>query len=100
MHLESLIEDALDISRLENNQFKLDMEAFDISAAIREIIEIMQFQVKSKTLDLRVTLSETIPVKIVSDQKRLKQVLFNLIGNAIKFTFQGYIAVKANYYKN
>jgi signal transduction histidine kinase len=60
---------------------------FDIRGLVKEVTEIMRFQVEQKGLQLSLTIQETVPAKIFSDPKRLKQVLFNLMGNAIKFTF-------------
>ncbi|TNV85960.1 hypothetical protein FGO68_gene11327 [Halteria grandinella] len=93
MHLQSVIEDALDISRLENNKFTLYKEQFDIRAAVNEVCEIMKFQIDQKSLGMEIQINPRIPLKIYTDQKRFKQVLFNLIGNAIKFTYTGSITV-------
>lgn len=93
MHLQSVIEDALDISRLENNKFTLYKEIFDIRNAVNEVCEIMKFQLNQKNLGLEMNISEKVPLKIYSDVKRYKQVIFNLMGNAIKFTYEGKIKV-------
>lgn len=93
MHLQSVIEDALDISRLENNKFTLYKEIFDIRNAVNEVCEIMKFQLNQKNLGLEMNISDKVPLKIYSDVKRYKQVIFNLMGNAIKFTYEGKIKV-------
>jgi two-component system phosphate regulon sensor histidine kinase PhoR len=67
MHLQSVIEDALDISRLENNKFTLYKEFFDIRLAVREVCEIMKFQMDQKKLEMQVNINERIPSKIFSD---------------------------------
>ncbi len=59
-----------------------------------EVADIMKFQIEQKGLTLTVIVEDSIPILIHSDQKRLKQVLFNLIGNAVKFTINGGISVK------
>lgn len=97
IHLQNVIEDALDFSRLENNKFQIFKEFFDPKKAIEEVCEIMKFQIEQKNLLLKVQYSGRLPHRIYSDVKRLKQVLFNLIGNAVKFTFKGYIAVSFKY---
>ncbi|TNV85650.1 hypothetical protein FGO68_gene12125 [Halteria grandinella] len=97
LHLESLIEDALDISRIENNNFSLFMEMVDIRQAIAEIQDIMLFQIQSKNLKLEVNIQPNVPSKVLIDKKRFKQVLFNLIGNAIKFTFHGGVTLNVGF---
>ncbi|TNV84633.1 hypothetical protein FGO68_gene14129 [Halteria grandinella] len=97
MHLENVIEDALDISRLENNKFQIFQELFTVRDLVKQVSDIMRFQVEQKGLTLIDTISDRVPNKIKSDQKRLKQVLFNLVGNAIKFTFKGSITIRLGY---
>lgn len=97
LHLESLVEDALDLSRIENNKFTLNKDTFDLKAAINDVCDIMMFQVESKQLSLELTILDNVPSSVFSDAKRIKQVLFNLIGNAIKFTYEGSIALKTGY---
>ncbi|TNV84121.1 hypothetical protein FGO68_gene2356 [Halteria grandinella] len=96
-HLENVIEDALDISRLENNKFQIFKEMFEVRDLVKQVSDIMRFQVEQKGLLLKVQISEKVPWRIHSDQKRLKQVLFNLLGNAIKFTFSGSITLKISF---
>ena len=88
-----MIEDALDITRLENNNFTLFYDRFDIRAVCNEVADIMKFQVDSKGLFMKINVAQAVPNLIHSDRKRLKQVLFNLIGNALKFTYRGGITV-------
>jgi signal transduction histidine kinase len=82
-----VIEDALDMSRLENNKFSIFKEMVDIREAIKEVCGIMKFQLTAKNLGLNLNISHSVPHKILTDLKRFKQVLFNLMGNAAKFTF-------------
>lgn len=96
-HLENVIEDALDISRLENNKFKIFNEQFDPRELFRQVTDIMMFQVEQKGLNLECNISENVPTKLISDHKRLRQVLFNIVGNAIKFTFKGSIQISVSY---
>lgn len=97
LHLQSVIEDALDISRLENNKFTLFKEPFDLRLAITEVCDIMRFQITQKKLGFSFYIEDSVPVSLTSDVKRFKQVLFNLIGNAIKFTFVGEIRVHVSF---
>ncbi|TNV85225.1 hypothetical protein FGO68_gene1273 [Halteria grandinella] len=97
LHLQNVIEDALDISRLENNKFTLFKEEFNVKKAIEEVADILRFQIEQKHIGLILEISENVPNVIYSDVKRFKQVLFNLVGNAIKFTFQGQITLRVRY---
>ena len=91
LHLSHLIEDALDMSRIENDKFEINLEEFSIREIANEIYDIMEFPVRAKGLTLNMNIDDSVPEKIKSDPKRYKQVLFNLIGNAVKFTFSGSI---------
>ena len=97
LHLQSVIEDALDMSRIENNKFTILKEMFNVREAVEEVCEIMAFQVESKKLQALVEISDEVPTHVFSDLKRYKQILFNLIGNAVKFTFKGAIKVRVDF---
>ena len=97
LHLQSVIEDALDITRIENNKFTLFKDFFNIRETIVEVCDVMRFQTDQKELGFEVEITERVPYKLFSDVKRFKQILFNLIGNAIKFTFEGKIKVLVDY---
>lgn len=72
VHLENVIQDALDISRIENNKFTLLMERFDIRTAVKEVSEIMQFQLEQKNLAFDIKISNSVPTTIYSDKRRFK----------------------------
>lgn len=91
LHLSNLIDDALDLSRIENNKFQLNMEYFNIRTVLSDVCEIMSFQFQQKALEFSTKVYRSVPQLIYSDAKRLKQVLFNLLGNAVKFTFIGFV---------
>ena len=57
----------------------------------------MEFQIAQKKIEYIVQISNDVPQQILCDQKRFKQVLFNLVGNALKFTFKGYLKVSVDY---
>lgn len=97
LHLESVIEDALDMTRIENNKFTLQQSMFDIREACSEIAGIMKFPIEHKGLSLTLDIDSSVPAKVLSDCKRFKQILFNLLGNAIKFTFTGGITVRLHF---
>ncbi len=66
-HLENLVEDALDMSRFENNKFQINYQYFNIRKAIKEITKIMKVQIQQKNLKLIVEISDDIPNYIMSD---------------------------------
>jgi signal transduction histidine kinase len=87
----------LDVTRIENKQFSIFKTIFDFRQAVNEVCEIMRFQLQQKKLGFEVKVAESVPGYILSDMKRVKQVLFNLIGNAVKFTFSGMVGVSFAY---
>ncbi|MEB3883126.1 chemotaxis protein CheB [Lyngbya sp. CCY1209] len=92
--LLALIDDILDLSRLESRQLRLERRRFDLRAdIIAPLAEIFLPQARAKTLELEFHLDPDIPRQLSGDDFRLQQVLNNLIGNAIKFTETGRIAV-------
>ncbi len=90
-HLLSIINDILDISKIQSGDFKLVYKPFDIDTLIFSIIEEQQINIKDKKIKLSV--SEKNGISINADQLRIKQILINLISNAIKFTNEGSIEV-------
>ena len=88
------------MSRIENNKFTLFKDNFSIREAIQDVCDIMQFQLDQKSLKLTINIRERVPSQIFCDQKRFKQVLFNLLGNAAKFTFKGGIDVSVDFTNN
>lgn len=57
----------------------------------------MKFQIEAKKLQFKLDIKNTVPTMIISDEKRLKQVLFNLLGNAVKFTYKGMVTLNVDY---
>jgi CheY-like chemotaxis protein len=89
----SVINGILDFSKIEAGKLEIDRAVFDLSAAMSDNVNIMQIMAEKKGLVLSCELPADIPSLFVGDSTRLRQVLFNLIGNAIKFTKQGQIKV-------
>jgi len=78
---------------MENNTFEVYLDWFELRGVFCEVIEIMKIQTDLKNINLSMNINENVPIQIFSDKKRLKQVLYNLIGNAVKFTLNGAIKV-------
>ncbi|MDM8555608.1 ATP-binding protein [Desulfococcaceae bacterium HSG7] len=89
--LLSLVNDVLDISRIEAGKLTLEYSYVDLRAIFNDIKQIFLWKVKDKGLNLKVEIDETMPSKIILDEARLRQILFNLLGNAFKFTENGFI---------
>lgn len=70
---------------------------FEMKRAVTEVTEIMKFQVEEKGLDLELIIGHRVPDMIEGDMKRIKQVFFNLLGNAVKFTFSGKISIHVDF---
>ncbi len=97
--LLAVINDVLDFSKIESGKIELEQEDFNIRSAIEEVMDIFLVKAAQKGIDLIYQLDEDLPGSITGDGLRLKQILINLIGNALKFTSKGEIFVKAELQK-
>ena len=91
--LLSVINDLLDFTRMASDRFRLVKQGFDVRKEIRETVELLRLQCEHKGLYLNTNFDALIPDVVFSDAARMKQVVLNLLGNALKFTFQGGIRV-------
>ncbi len=94
--LLSVVNDILDLSKVEARMLKLENEDFSLSDAMYSVIRSLSHQAESKGLRIDLDISEDVPEIVCGDQGRLKQVLFNLIGNALKFTDRGGVFVQVS----
>ncbi len=94
--LLSVINDILDFSKIESGKLKLGSEDFDPAALVRASAEVFEDAAKAKGLDLRVEIAADLPVLLRGDPGKIRQILFNLVGNAVKFTESGHIRVGAD----
>ncbi|RCX16506.1 PAS domain S-box-containing protein [Fontibacillus phaseoli] len=94
--LLAIINDILDFAKIESGKAELHEEAIDLRKVISETLDIVMVRAKEKGLALDFTVSPDIPGTLLGDPERLKQVLLNLIGNAVKFTYTGGINVTVN----
>ncbi|MDM8525405.1 response regulator [Desulfococcaceae bacterium HSG8] len=95
-HLLDIINDILDLSKIEAGKIMLEDTDFDLHRLLDSVIRIFSVQVKKQGLFLNLACSDDVPQHIRGDQVRLRQILVNLIGNALKFTETGGITVRAN----
>jgi len=91
--LIQIVNDILDFSKIEAGRMALDSVEFDLHLTIGDVIQALSGQARSKGLDLRCHIAPDVPQAMRGDSLRLRQVLFNLIGNALKFTDRGEVAV-------
>lgn len=92
--LLSVINDILDFSKLEAGKLKLESVDFDLSEVVSNVIEILSEEAHKKGIGLACHLREDVPLALRGDPDRLSQILFNLAGNAIKFTDKGEVVVQ------
>lgn len=92
--LLTVINDILDYSRLEAGGVALDMSAFNPADVARKVAEILRESAECKGLVLEVEVAPETPSEVIGDPTRLRQVLFNLLGNAVKFTETGRVALR------
>ncbi|NOR87735.1 MAG: response regulator [Bacteroidales bacterium] len=87
--LVSLVNDILDFSKIEAGKLELDINHFNLHEVIKKIGGLFELKANEKNLVFKYHIDENVPVYIQSDQTRIKQILINLINNAIKFTSEG-----------
>lgn len=94
-----VINDILDISKIDSGKMEIKKKAFNIRLSISQMIELMEVKAAEKELQLVSNINNEIPEIIIGDEARLNQILFNLVGNAIKFTQSGSVKIEATLVK-
>lgn len=94
-HLLTVIDDILDYSQLQSGNLSIREEVFDVHQIVRNAFGMFQTRVKNLDIDYRLSLQD-VPQWLKGDSHRLMQILVNLIGNALKFTDQGFVQVRAS----
>ncbi len=95
-HLLTLINDVLEMSKIEAGRLKLQPHDFDFYQLLDNIYEMLSFKATYQDLQLTVERSPQLPQYITADEGKLRQILLNLLGNAIKFTTQGHVVLRIN----
>ena len=93
-HLLDLINDILDLSKVEAGRVDVESVEFDPYRVIREVVKVLGLKAKEKGITLGLAISGEVPTVIQSDPARLRQIVTNLVGNAIKFTEKGEVEVQ------
>jgi CheY-like chemotaxis protein len=96
-HLLSVINDILDLSKIDANAMTFEAVTLSPRSLVEEVCEILRDRAEAKDLAVQTIFDKSLPSSIQADPVRLKQVLINLIGNAIKFTERGQVEIQAHY---
>lgn len=94
--LLGVINDILEISTLQNGKINFEHSRFDLHQLLGNLINVMQYKKEEKALNFELTIDDNVPQFIEGDKLRLNQILYNLAGNAVKFTDDGFVKVKVN----
>ena len=95
-HLLSLINDVLEMSKIEAGRTTVDLAETDLTSVFDDLVATFRVRVLEKGLSLDVERTHALPARVVTDEKKLRQVLLNLVGNAVKFTSRGGVKVRAS----
>ena len=89
--LLGLINDILDLTKVETGKLELEYEAVDVNSIFLEMKHIFSQKIKDKGIDFIIDIDESLPSILILDEVRMRQVLLNIVGNAVKFTDKGYV---------
>ncbi|MBX3034611.1 MAG: response regulator [Bdellovibrionaceae bacterium] len=95
--LSHLINDILDLSKVESGRLDVERVRFSLRDVVDEVVALLSVRAQEKSLPIKVSYATGLPEHIVSDPIRLKQILTNLIGNAVKFTSKGEVSVAVSF---
>ncbi|TGL44668.1 hybrid sensor histidine kinase/response regulator [Leptospira perdikensis] len=89
-----ILNDILDFSKIEAGKMNIEKVKFDIHNLVTEIYDLLSIESKSKSIDLKIEIDPNVPKFIYSDSSRIRQIIFNLLGNAVKFTEKGSVILR------
>jgi signal transduction histidine kinase/DNA-binding response OmpR family regulator/HPt (histidine-containing phosphotransfer) domain-containing protein len=95
--LLDIINDILDFSKVEAGRLELDAEPFDLRDTVEDVSDLLSQRAQAKGLELVAVIDDDVPARLVGDAGRIRQVLVNLVGNAIKFTEQGEVSIHVSH---
>ena len=91
--LLGVINDVLEVSTLQNGKMDFESKDFDLKELMTNLVNVMQYKKNEKPLDFILTIDPSVPQYIKGDKLRLNQILFNIVGNAVKFTDEGFVKI-------
>ena len=92
--LLTILNDILDFSRIEADKLEIEQQPFDLHTTIEEVAELIWHEAERKSLEIALRLDQRVPRVVVGDAGRVRQILLNLMGNAVKFTERGHVLVE------
>jgi CheY-like chemotaxis protein/nitrogen-specific signal transduction histidine kinase len=92
--LLGIINDILEISTIQNGKLAFEDKDFDLYQVLTNLVNVMQYKVNEKDLEFKLEIESSVPKVVIGDKLRLNQVLFNLVGNAVKFTDSGFVKIR------
>jgi PAS domain S-box-containing protein len=95
-HLLSLINDILEVSKIEAGRIKLNVDSFDLYQLLEGLVQLLQFKATEKNISLVLDRAPNVPQYVVTDEGKLRQILLNLLSNAIKFTKAGGVTLRVS----
>jgi two-component system sensor histidine kinase RpfC len=95
-HLLKLIDNVLDFSKIDHGKIKFENQSFNLDALLTNVCSLLEPIAKGKRINLMTHISPDIPTNLFGDHQSIQQILNNLVGNAIKFTHQGYVDIRVN----
>lgn len=95
--LLSLVNDVLDLSQLEINKMELVQKEYSVSQMLHEVVDMMQIRMKEKELHFIVQVDPKMPSKLFGDDRRIKQILLNILANAVKYTDEGSVTLNCRF---
>lgn len=95
-HLLTLINDVLEMSKIEAGKVALRLQSFDLYNLLQTLEDMFSLRARAKNLSLRVERDAALPHYIEADESKLRQILINLLGNAVKFTQHGHVALRVS----
>ncbi|WP_224745742.1 ATP-binding protein [Neiella litorisoli] len=96
-HLSDLLEGLLEISKIEAGRLELARDEFNVRALMKQLVDMFQLQAQRKGIEFTAEISDRLPSYVAADKKRLRQILINLLNNAIKFTDSGSVKLTVSF---
>ncbi len=94
--LLAIINDILDFSKIESGMLEIEARDFDLEELVRGVCNLLENQAIAKQINLKYAIAPNIPKNVIGDHARLRQILLNLVGNALKFTQNGHVSISVS----